>query len=277
MAAWTGVVLALGGVGSDGLRSRLSTYLHPLAGRPLAWHAVQAVGALAPGRVCVAAGPELGGEHFGDLPGGARVVPGDPGGADALLAVGAGERVLVVDALAPTVGVALPALLEHEGDALLEGEAGEVLAGWLTAAGAAALVEGGLALEALSASLPDIPRVRDPRVFAVRSRGALARAAAAVRDRVVRRLMGEGVTFLLPETVLVDVGVTIGQDSVVYPGAVIEGDTAIGAETVVGPCCRIVASRIGSGVELKGFNYISHTTIRNRAILEAYVRRGYDE
>ncbi len=114
-------------------------------------------------------------------------------------------------------------------------------------------------------------------MFAVRSRACLARASAAIRDRVVRRLMDEGVTFLLPETVLVDVGVSIGRDTVVYPGAVIEGDTTIGAEAVIGPCCRIVAARIGSGVELKGFNYLSHVTIRNRAILEAYVRRGYDE
>ena len=37
-AAWTGIALGLAEPGADLLRSRLSTYLHPLAGRPLAWH-----------------------------------------------------------------------------------------------------------------------------------------------------------------------------------------------------------------------------------------------
>jgi hypothetical protein len=30
-------------------------------------------------------------------------------------------------------------------------------------------------------------------------------------------------------------------------------------------------------VELKGFNYVSHTSIRNRAILEPHVKRGFDD
>ena len=81
---------------------------------------------------------------------------------------------------------------------------------------------------------------------------------------------------MLPGSVLVDVDVRIGVDTVIYPGAVLEGDTTIGAETVVGPGCRIIDSWIGSGVELKGWNYVSHTSVRNRAILEPYVRRGFD-
>jgi bifunctional UDP-N-acetylglucosamine pyrophosphorylase/glucosamine-1-phosphate N-acetyltransferase len=88
--------------------------------------------------------------------------------------------------------------------------------------------------------------------------------------------MEGGVTFLLPQSVLVDVDVGIGRDTIIYPGVVLEGRTTIGAETVVGPCCRIVNSWVGSGVELKGFNYLSHTSIRNRAILEPHVRRGFD-
>jgi hypothetical protein len=274
MDGWSGVVLALAGP-SDSLGSRLTTYLHPLAGRPLAWHAVHAAAALGPARVCVVAGPELEAGLFGDLPEGAAVV-GAPAEISAALE-GAGERVLALDALAPTAAGALPALLEREEDTLLEGSDGVVVAAWLGSGGAARLagVDGDLA--ALAAALPRARRIVDPTVFAVRSRAALARASTAIRDAVVRRLMDEGVTFLLPETVLVDVDVSIGRDTVVYPGAVIEGETTIGGETVVGPCCRIIACRIGSGVELKGFNYLSHTSIRNRAILEAYVRRGYDD
>ena len=58
--------------------------------------------------------------------------------------------------------------------------------------------------------------------------------------------------------------------------SVLEGQTTVGEETVIGPGCRVIDSWVGSGVELKGWNYISHTSVRNRAILEPYTRRGFD-
>jgi hypothetical protein len=278
MAPWTGVVLALAEPGSGHLRSRLPTYLHPLAGRPLVWHAVQAVASLGPARVLVAGGPELGPELFADVPGEVRVL--DAGADDlrwALTAAAEGGRVLAVDGAAPTAGEALRRLLDVDGDVLLEGSDGEVLAAWLGAEGARDLAESRGELLALANTLPDALQMRDEDGFVVHSRDALARASACIRDRVVRRLMEAGVTFLLPETTLVDVDVLIGRDTVVYPGAVLEGQTVVGEETVIGPACRIISSRVGSGVELKGFNYLSHTSIRNHAVLEPYVRRGFDE
>jgi hypothetical protein len=278
MAPWTGVVLALAEPGSGHLRSRLTTYLHPLAGRPLVWHAVQAVASLGPARVLVAGGPELGAELFADVPGEVRVL--DAGADDlhwALAAAAEAGRVLAVDGAAPTAGDALRRLLETDGDVLLEGSDGEVIAAWLGAEGAAALADARGELLPLAGTLPDALHMRDDDGFVVHSRDALARASGCIRDRVVRRLMEAGVTFLLPETTLVDVDVLIGRDTVVYPGAVLEGQTVVGEETVIGPACRIISSRVGSGVELKGFNYLSHTSIRNHAVLEPYVRRGFDE
>ncbi|MDP9349840.1 MAG: bifunctional UDP-N-acetylglucosamine diphosphorylase/glucosamine-1-phosphate N-acetyltransferase GlmU, partial [Gemmatimonadota bacterium] len=109
-----------------------------------------------------------------------------------------------------------------------------------------------------------------------RNRRSHARAATLMRDRLVERHMEAGVSFLLPESVWVDFDVRIGRDTMIYPGVVLEGQTTVGEETVIGPGCRIIDSWIGSGVELKGWNYLSHTSIRNRAILEPYVRRGFD-
>jgi len=279
VAPWTGVVLALAEPGTDAMRSRLSTYLHPLAGRPLAWHAVQAVASLGAARVIVAGGPELGPELFADVPSEVRVLdagPDDLGWALAAAAEG-GARFLAVDAAAPTAGGALKPLVEGTKDALLAGGDGAVLAAWLGAEGGAALARQGGDLASLRTALPDADELHDAAGFAVRSRQALARASACIRDRVVQRLMEGGVTFLLPESTLVDVDVLIGRDTLVYPGVVLEGLTVVGEETVIGPACRIISSRIGSGVELKGFNYLSHTSIRNHAVLEPYVRRGFDE
>jgi bifunctional UDP-N-acetylglucosamine pyrophosphorylase/glucosamine-1-phosphate N-acetyltransferase len=88
--------------------------------------------------------------------------------------------------------------------------------------------------------------------------------------------MLEGVTFLAPETTLVDAEVAIGPDTVIYPGVVIEGGTSIGRECVIGPFSRIVDAHVGRGVELKGWNYVVRTTVPNGSILDPYVQQGQD-
>jgi bifunctional N-acetylglucosamine-1-phosphate-uridyltransferase/glucosamine-1-phosphate-acetyltransferase GlmU-like protein len=279
MRPWTGVVLALTEPGSDGLRSRLSTYLHPLAGRPLAWHTVHALAALnpAPERICVVAGPELPPEIFQDIPSDVRVVTREQARRSETLrdAAPAMARVLVVDAAAPTIGPALQGLLDAGGELVLEGPEGSAVAARLTGEAVPGLVAAG-GLEGAADELADIRRELVAVAGPVRDRAGLARAAGRVRDRLVEELMRGGVTFLLPSTVLVDVDVRIGRDTVVYPGVVLEGQTTVGEEVVIGPSCRVISSWIGRGAELKGFNYVSNTTVRNRAILESHVRRGFD-
>jgi bifunctional UDP-N-acetylglucosamine pyrophosphorylase/glucosamine-1-phosphate N-acetyltransferase len=110
----------------------------------------------------------------------------------------------------------------------------------------------------------------------VLDRHTLADASVALRNRLVRKHEAAGVSFVLPETTWIDADVRIGADSVIYPGAVLEGQTEIGSECVIGPYTRIVDASIGRGAELKGWNYVARTSIRNHAVLEPYVRRGFD-
>ena len=113
-------------------------------------------------------------------------------------------------------------------------------------------------------------------VTGINDRVQLAWAEAVLRERIRRRLMLEGVTFLAPETTLVDAAVAIGPDTVVYPDVVIEGGSSIGRECVIGPFSRIVDAHIGRGVELKGWNHVVRTTVPNGSILEPYVQQGHD-
>jgi bifunctional UDP-N-acetylglucosamine pyrophosphorylase/glucosamine-1-phosphate N-acetyltransferase len=107
-------------------------------------------------------------------------------------------------------------------------------------------------------------------------RHTLSQACMVMRDRLVRLHESRGVSFLLPATTWIDVDVRIGADTVVYPNTVLEGMTEIGSECVIGPYTRIVESTIGRGVELKGWNYVTHTSIRNHAVMEPHARRGVD-
>jgi bifunctional N-acetylglucosamine-1-phosphate-uridyltransferase/glucosamine-1-phosphate-acetyltransferase GlmU-like protein len=253
MGPWTGVVLPLTEPGSDDLNSSLPAHLHPVAGRPLVWHTVRAVASLrpAPVRVVVVSDADGSADLFADLP-----VPVEIRTPDEAAALGGWT--LTVHAAAPCAGAALQRALDGGAPARLVDALGRPVA---------RLDDGG----------GTDPAARpDPDAAFVASRADLARVTATIRDAIVLRLMEAGVTFHLPHTVLVDVDVVIGRDTIVYPGVVLEGETRVGAETVIGPYCRIINSSVGSGVELKGFNYVSHTSIRNRAILEPHVRRGFD-
>lgn len=279
MSTWAGIALALREAGEDALQSRLPTHLHPLAGRVLAWHGLRAAASVdpAPRQLWLVARTALDRTVSAELT--VSMLDAARGGwIGPLLERLPDEvdRVLVLDAAAAALeDSTLRHLLNTPGPAVLRTAAGEPLALW---AGRDALetaaADAGLADLAADAVVVECPSPEQ--MVLVRDRATYARALAIVRDRLVRRLMEGGVSFLLPETVLVDVDVAIGRDSIIYPGVVLEGQTTIGAETVVGPGCRIVDAQIGSGVELKGWNYIVGSHIRNRAVLEPYVRRGFD-
>lgn len=117
--------------------------------------------------------------------------------------------------------------------------------------------------------------VEDPlELMGINDRVQLAAAEAILRDRIRTRLMRAGVTFLAPESTLVDADAEIGPDTVIYPGVLIEGASSIGGEVVIGPFSRVVDAHIGRGAELQGWNYVARTTVPNGAILPPYVHQG---
>lgn len=73
-----------------------------------------------------------------------------------------------------------------------------------------------------------------------------AEADTILRRRTIERLMLQGVTFLAPETTLVDDAVEIGRDTIIYPGCILEGNTVIGQNSQIGPSTRLTDCHIGS-------------------------------
>ena len=280
MTRWTGIVVATSDAAADTMVSRLPSYLHPILGRPLIWHTVAAMARLdpAPDLVFVIGGAEVSPDLFADITSPEIAVLrheqlGDLDGAS----LGDGSSaVVVVDARADLPPASVRALLDSPSGSWL-GDGVSV---------SAALLDQRLAPEVLRLPTPlqatrgvltaagRLPGV-DPGLL-VRDRVGLSEVAERVRSAIVVSHMTAGVTFLLPATTMVDVDVRIGKDTVIYPGVVLEGETRIGAEAVIGPGCRVIDSWIGDGVELKGWNYVARTSLRNRAILEPYVRRGFD-
>lgn len=86
------------------------------------------------------------------------------------------------------------------------------------------------------------------------------------------RLMNAGVIMIDPATTYIEDTVVIGAGSVIYPGAYLRGQTAIGAFTVIEPNCLITDSIIGESVHIKAGSYIEKVIIKNKAAIGPYAR-----
>ncbi|MEP3477861.1 MAG: NTP transferase domain-containing protein [Fuerstiella sp.] len=69
----------------------------------------------------------------------------------------------------------------------------------------------------------------------VNNRLQLAQVHRHIQDGIQHAMMVSGVTIIDPAQTTIDAAVSIGNDSVIQPGCVIEGDVTIGSHCVIGP------------------------------------------
>ncbi|PAB57643.1 bifunctional UDP-N-acetylglucosamine diphosphorylase/glucosamine-1-phosphate N-acetyltransferase GlmU [Anaeromicrobium sediminis] len=93
-------------------------------------------------------------------------------------------------------------------------------------------------------------------ILGVNSRVQLAAAEKIMRDRTLNKLMESGVTLIDPNNTYIDAQVEIGQDTIIYPGAIIKGNTIIGNECSIGHNTRIENSIIKDNVEIQSSTII---------------------
>lgn len=81
----------------------------------------------------------------------------------------------------------------------------------------------------------------------INTRVHLAQAEAALRRRILERLMLAGVTIQDPAGTYIDDTVEIAADTLILPGCLLQGRTVIGKGARIGPNSQIVDSTIGEG------------------------------
>jgi bifunctional UDP-N-acetylglucosamine pyrophosphorylase / glucosamine-1-phosphate N-acetyltransferase len=101
----------------------------------------------------------------------------------------------------------------------------------------------------------------------VNDRKQLAAVAAVQRRRILDRLMESGVTILDPASTYIEDGVTIGPDTTIYPQVVIEGQSSIGSECVIGVGSHVSASSLSDRVTLLPYCVIRESAIEEAATL----------
>jgi len=84
----------------------------------------------------------------------------------------------------------------------------------------------------------------------INNRQHLAEAEAILRRRINRQWMLAGVTLIDPESIYIEPGVTIGQDTVIWPNTYLQGATVVGSECALGPNTIVRNSRLGNRCEV---------------------------
>ena len=108
-----------------------------------------------------------------------------------------------------------------------------------------------------------VPVLEKSECCGINNRLQLAQAEREMRRRINARHMREGVTMIDPEATYIEPDVSIGRDTVVYPGCVLQKGTIIGENCLLLPNCRIMNSVVGDNVR-----------IENSVLLDARVGDG---
>ena len=118
--------------------------------------------------------------------------------------------------------------------------------------------------------------VEDPtETLGVNDRVELAAVRALAQERILERHMLAGVTIVNPSATVIDVGVEIGKDSVIAPFSSLQGATAIGDETTIGPLSTLIDSRVGDRTSIV-HSYLNGADVGDRVSVGpfAYLRPG---
>jgi len=125
-------------------------------------------------------------------------------------------------------------------------------------------------------------------VLAANDKAELAQLEEILRRRMNLMHMKNGVLMRDPKAVYIDVDVEIGEDTILYPGTILEGKTKIGAgctigpnvllkDTVVGDDCKLVEMQaeealIENGVEVGPYAYLRPgTKLENKVKVGRFV------
>lgn len=111
----------------------------------------------------------------------------------------------------------------------------------------------------------------------VNDRVNLALAEKIMRKRINEHHMLNGVSIVDPSATYIDSDVVIGADTVIYPGCILQGNTVIGEESIIGAGSQISSSIIGSHVEIKQ-SVVTDSTVGDSTVVGpfAQLRPGSD-
>ncbi|MEA2021482.1 MAG: bifunctional UDP-N-acetylglucosamine diphosphorylase/glucosamine-1-phosphate N-acetyltransferase GlmU [Candidatus Caldatribacteriota bacterium] len=84
----------------------------------------------------------------------------------------------------------------------------------------------------------------------INTRIDLVEASKKINQRVLHQLMLQGVTIIDPASTFIEEGVQINRDTTIYPFTIIQKESKIGQNCIIGPYSHIINAKIGNGVKI---------------------------
>jgi bifunctional UDP-N-acetylglucosamine pyrophosphorylase/glucosamine-1-phosphate N-acetyltransferase len=113
----------------------------------------------------------------------------------------------------------------------------------------------GLAVQAITLDDPD-------ESIGINTRVHLAEAEMLLRRRINRDWMLAGVTMIDPASTYIEPGVTIGQDTTIWPNTCLRGESHIGKNCTLGPNTILQDSRLGDRVKVLA-SVVEHAVVED--------------
>jgi len=112
-------------------------------------------------------------------------------------------------------------------------------------------------------------------VQGINTRVHLARSERILRERILERLMLEGVTVTDPASTYVEATVRVGRDTVIHPNTYLQGKTMIGERCTIGPNSIVRDTRIGDDCRVLS-SVLEEAIVENRVHIGpfAHLRKG---
>ena len=84
----------------------------------------------------------------------------------------------------------------------------------------------------------------------INTRMDLVEASKKINQRVLHQLMFQGVTIIDPASTFIEEGVQINKDTTIYPFTIIQKESKIGQNCIIGPYSHIINAKIGNEVKI---------------------------
>lgn len=89
-----------------------------------------------------------------------------------------------------------------------------------------------------------------------------------LRDNRIKH-MDNGVTLIDPDNTYISLDVSIGKDTIIYPGTNIQGETIIGENCIIGPNSTIISSTIGDNTIIES-SKLDRASVGNNCVVGPY-------
>lgn len=103
-------------------------------------------------------------------------------------------------------------------------------------------------------------------LMGVNSRVELSKAEEIMRRRINESHMVNGVTIIDTNSTYIESNVEIGNDTIVYPGTMLQGNTKIGSSCIIGMNSSITNSQIGNYTEVESSTIIDSIVGENTTV-----------